>query len=31
MTLTYTVPVVLPLFDWASPTLTHTRPIFVLD
>lgn len=31
MTITYTVPSVLPLFDWASPTLTHTRPIFVLD
>lgn len=30
MTITYTPPSVLPMFDWVSPTLTHTRPIFVL-
>jgi Flp pilus assembly protein TadG len=31
ITITYTVPTFLPFFDWASPTLTHSRPIFVLD
>ncbi|WP_435417545.1 TadE/TadG family type IV pilus assembly protein [Parerythrobacter aurantius] len=31
MVITYTVPSVLPLFNWASPTISHTRPIFVLD
>jgi Flp pilus assembly protein TadG len=31
ITITYTVPAFLPFFDWASPTLTHSRPIFVLD
>ena len=30
ITITYTVPSVLPLFDWTSPTLTFTRPIFLL-
>lgn len=29
--LTYTVPTVLPFMGWASPTLTHERPIFVID
>lgn len=31
LTITYRVPAVLPLLDWVSPTLTHTRPIFVLN
>lgn len=31
LTISYTVPAVLPLLEWASPTLTHTRPIFVLN
>lgn len=31
VTITYTVPLVLPFFDWASPTLTHSRPIYVID
>ena len=30
MTITYTVPLVLPFFDWTSPTLTHSRPIYVI-
>jgi Flp pilus assembly protein TadG len=30
ITVSYTPPPVLPLFDWASPTVTHTRPIFVI-
>lgn len=30
ITITYTVPAVLPLFDWTSPTLTYSRPIFLL-
>ena len=30
ITITYTVPAMLPFFDWASPTLTFSRPIFLL-
>ncbi len=31
ITVAYDVPSVLPLFDWTSPTVTQTRPIFVLE
>lgn len=31
LSLSYTVPTVLPFMGWASPTMTHARPIFVLD
>ena len=31
ITVSYDVPSVLPLFDWTSPTVTQTRPIFVLE
>lgn len=31
ITVSYTVPVVLPIFTMAAPTITHTRPIFVLS
>ena len=31
MTITYTVPTILPFMGWASPTLTHSRPIFVIN
>lgn len=27
----YTVPVVIPVFDFAAPTITHSRPIFVVS
>ena len=27
----YTIPVVVPVFDFAAPTITHTRPIFVVS
>lgn len=27
----YRTPTVLPFFDWVSPTVTHVRPIFLLD
>lgn len=27
----YRTPTVLPFFDWVSPTVTHERPIFLLD
>jgi Flp pilus assembly protein TadG len=30
VTVTYQIPEVLPLFGWASPTISHTRPVFVL-
>ncbi|QIG52894.1 pilus assembly protein [Altererythrobacter sp. BO-6] len=31
LTLTYTPPAVVPLVNWASPTLTFSRPIFLID
>ena len=31
LSLAYTVPTVLPFMGWASPTMTHARPIFVID
>lgn len=31
ITVSYDVPSVLPLFEWTSPTVTQTRPIFVLE
>lgn len=31
LTVTYTPPNVLPFFDWVSPELSFTRPIFVID
>lgn len=31
LTLTYQPPAIVPLVDWVSPTLTYSRPIFVLD
>ena len=27
----YRVPNILPFFDWTRPTVTHARPIFLLD
>ena len=27
----YRVPNILPFFEWAGPTVTHERPIFLLD
>lgn len=27
----YTVPTIMNLFDWASPTFSFTRPVFLLD
>lgn len=31
ITVSYDPPSVLPFFEWASPTITHQRPIFVLE
>lgn len=31
ITVAYTVPVVLPIFTFAAPTISQTRPIFVLS
>lgn len=31
ITVDYQVPLILPYFSFSAPTLTHTRPIFVID
>lgn len=31
ITVSYRVPAVLPLFEWTSPTISQSRPIFVLE
>ena len=31
LTVTYTPPAIMPIVDWVSPTLTYSRPIFLID